>query len=67
MSAYAYQCAGCEHLSSGHLLVDDGDLRAGPYRCGSCECEIPQDGPHIPLSRREYAALFGPDSQGRDE
>ena len=61
---YAWLCAGCEHLSSKHLLADNGDLHNGPYRCELCECEIPQDGPHLPLSRRQYAGLADRKDEG---
>lgn len=53
-SVYAYLCEPCGHLSSGHFLVDDGDLRAGPYQCQRCACQRPQDGPDIPLTRRQF-------------
>jgi len=55
--AYAYECAKCHHFSSDHRLVVGGRLVEGPYRCLYCPCEIPQDGPHIPLTRREVEAM----------
>lgn len=51
---YAHVCVACEHYSSVHLLAPYGDLRAGPYRCEECDCEIPQDGPFYGLTKRQY-------------
>lgn len=51
---YGSVCAKCEHTASTHLLADDGDLRAGPYRCTECGCEQPQEGPWLPLTKRQF-------------
>lgn len=51
---YAYLCLACNHLASGHGLVEGGDLRDGPYRCGDCDCEISQDAPMGALSRAQF-------------
>jgi hypothetical protein len=51
---YAYMCEACKHEASRHRLVKGGDIKAGPYRCQRCECEIPQDAPMYTLSQRQY-------------
>ena len=53
MSAYAYVCRSCGHLATQHLLIEGGELVAGPYRC-VCGCEIRQDVPMRSLSREQY-------------
>jgi hypothetical protein len=55
---YAYECVACDHLCSKHRLSEDGDLRAGPYCCSICACQVPQDGPWRELSAREYRAKY---------
>ena len=54
--AHGHQCYACNHLGSRHLLQRGGDLRQGPYRCMDCGCQVTQDTPMRPLSRREYEA-----------
>lgn len=53
-ATYAYLCDACVHLASRHGLVEDGDLRAGPYQCRDCNCEIPQDAPVTGMTKRRY-------------
>lgn len=55
-AAYAYLCDACAHLASRHGLAEDGDLRAGPYQCRDCSCEIAQDAPVTAMSKRQYEA-----------
>ena len=53
---WAYICEACQHEASRHLLAEDGDFKAGPYRCKRCACEIRQDSPMFELTERQYRA-----------
>ena len=56
IGVYATLCGTCKHLSSRHGLIEGGDLRAGPYRCMDCGCEVPQDHPDIKMDKAQYEA-----------
>lgn len=58
---YANVCVACEHLLSGHSLVDGGDFRRGPYRCELCPCEVPQEAPFYGLSKAQYDRFIAND------
>ncbi|MGH9251884.1 MAG: zinc ribbon domain-containing protein [Acidimicrobiales bacterium] len=51
---YAYICDACQHEASHHRLIKGGDVKAGPYRCRRCSCEIAQNAPMHGLSEGQY-------------
>ncbi len=53
-SVYCHVCAACDHPLWRHGLVQDGDVRDGPYNCQDCECAIAQDAPWYGLTQKEY-------------
>lgn len=56
MSAYAWECGGCGHLSSRHLMESGGTWETALFQCRGCDCRIRRDAVHIPLTERQLDA-----------